>query len=211
MYGRFFVHGLRLKRPEPMSLYAVFLSLCILFGAAGGYLVAASCDPSVQTALGDYLRDYCTLLETGDPGVSILECAFLFLGPEIAVFLASFSPFGVLMVPLFAALYGFGAMYTVTCFVMTYGRQGIATAISLFSVRLVFSMPCFLALGAESWPICSRSFFLGIGRKGRHEPQVYRKRFFLVFLWCCLLLVIGMCCERLLTPRLFSAVVRGLT
>ena len=76
-------------------------------------------------------------------------------------------------------------------------------ALGLLTVRLVFTLPCFLAVAGEAWPLATELFLLAVGRGKRSAPVLYGSRYFLLFLLCVLILAAGVCCERLLTPLLF--------
>ncbi len=210
MRGRVALRRLRLKRSNSALLCLFFLSICFLSGAFAGHSYSAVCDPAAQSSLTDYLRDYCVLLDTGRVNISVWRCAVLYLGYSAAAFLVSFSPLGVILIPLLAGTLGFVTMYTTSCFVLAFGRSGIIPAVALLIIRLCFTLPCFFLLCEAAWPRSAKLALLSIGRGGRCEQFVYESRYFILFFLCVLILIVGMCCEFFLTPRLFRAAVHGL-
>ena len=210
MRRRIAVRGIRFKMPDPSVFGIIFLAFCFLAGAFGGYLCSSLCDPASRDALTEYLEDYCTLLGAGQISVPLRRCVPAYLGYTTVVFLLSFSPLGIILIPAAACVLGFRTMYTVSCFVLAFGRPGIIPALAVMVVRLAFILPCFFCLADEAWPLSARLALLSIGRGAHCEPAVYRGRYFLVFFFCVSLLFIGVCCERYLTPRLFRAAVERL-
>ena len=71
------------------------------------------------------------------------------------------------------------------------------------SVRLLFCLPCFLAVAGEAWPLSIELMLLAFGRGKRSAPVLYGSRYFLLFVLCVAVLAVGVCCERFLTPVLF--------
>ena len=76
-------------------------------------------------------------------------------------------------------------------------------ALGALAVRLVFTLPCFLALAEAAWPMSIELFLLSFGRGKRSAPVLYGSRYFLLFVLCAVILAVGVCCERLVTPLLF--------
>ena len=121
----------------------------------------------------------------------------------LLLFLLGFSSAGIALIPALTGLFGFLTMYTVSCFVRCYGRSGVLLAMGVLMVRLIFTLPCFLALAGEAWPLSIELFLLSFGRGKRSAPVLYGSRYFLLFVLCAAVLAVGVCCERFLTPVLF--------
>ena len=172
-------------------------------GALGGHLYAAGCGEASQAALGRYLNDYCGLYDAGGVAVSLGGCAAAYFGYAAALFLLGFSSVGAALIPALSGLFGFCSMYAVSCFVRCYGRAGVLLALGALAVRLVFTLPCFLALAEAAWPMSIELFLLSFGRGKRSAPVLYGSRYFLLFVLCAVILAVGVCCERLVTPLLF--------
>lgn len=203
MRGRMVLRTIRLGGWNPPALRTAALALCFLAGAAAGHLYAGACGEAAQTALRAYLTDYCSLYGAGGAAASLLSCLALYFGYAAALLLLGFSSAGVALIPALAGVFGFLSMYTVSCFVRTFGRAGVVLALGLLLVRLLFTLPCFLALAEAAWPLSIELFLLSFGRGKRSAPVQYGSRYFLLFLLCAVILAAGVCCERFLTPVLF--------
>lgn len=203
MRGRPVLRTIRLGSADPSLLRGLLLALLFLAGALAGHLYAGICGEEAQGALDQYLTDYCAVYDTGSAAASLLSCVVMYFGYGLALFLLGFSSAGVALIPALSGLFGFLTMYTVSCFVRCYGRSGVLLAMGVLLVRLVFTLPCFLALAGAAWPLSIELFTLSFGRGKRSAPVLYGSRYFLLFVLCAVILAVGVCCERLVTPLLF--------
>ena len=203
MRGRTVLRTIRLGPWDPSLLRGLLLALFFLAGALAGHLYAGTCGEEAQGALQQYLTDYCAVYDTGCAAASLLSCVVMYCGYGLALFLLGFSSAGVALIPALSGLFGFLTMYTVSCFVRCYGRSGVLLAMGVLLVRLVFTLPCFLALAGAAWPLSIELFTLSFGRGKRSAPVLYGSRYFLLFVLCAVILAAGVCCERLITPLLF--------
>lgn len=203
MRGRPVLRTIRLGSADPSLLRGLLLALLFLAGALAGHLYAGTCGEEAQGALDQYLTDYCAVYDTGSAAASLLSCVVMYFGYGLALFLLGFSSAGVALIPALSGLFGFLTMYTVSCFVRCYGRSGVLLAMGVLLVRLVFTLPCFLALAGAAWPLSIELFTLSFGRGTRSAPVLYGSRYFLLFVLCAVILAAGVCCERLITPLLF--------
>ncbi len=205
MRGRMVLRTIRLGDWDPALPQAIVLALVFLGGALGGHLYAAGCGEETWAALGQYLKDYCRLYDTGGLEASIASCVVMYFGYASLAFLLGFSAAGVALIPVLSGAFGFFTMYTVSCFVRCFGRAGAVLALGALIVRLVFTLPCFLVLAGAAWPLSMELFSLSFGGGKRSSPVLYGSRYFLLFVLCAAILVLGVFCERLLTPLLFRA------
>lgn len=203
MRGRTVLRTIRLGPWDPSLLRSLLLALFFLTGAMMGHLYAGACGEEAHTALEEYLRDYCAVYDAGGVAVSMASCIVIYFGYVLLVFLLGFSSAGVALIPALTGLFGFLSMYTVSCFIRCYGRSGVLLALGVLAVRLIFTLPCFLALAGEAWPLSIGLFSLSFGRGKRSAPVLYSGRYFILFLVCVAILTVGVCCERFLTPLLF--------
>lgn len=203
MRGRTVLRTIRLGPWDPSLLRSLLLALFFLTGAMMGHLYAGACGEEAHTALEEYLRDYCAVYDAGGVAVSMASCIAIYFGYVLLVFLLGFSSAGVALIPALTGLFGFLSMYTVSCFVRCYGRSGVLLALGVLAVRLIFTLPCFLALAGEAWPLSIELFSLSFGRGKRSAPVLYSGRYFILFVVCVAILTVGVCCERFLTPLLF--------
>lgn len=203
MRGRTVLRTIRLGPWDPSLLRSLLLALFFLSGAMLGHLYAGACGEEAQAALAQYLRDYCAVYDAGGVSVSLVSCAVIYFSYVLLAFLLGFSSAGIALIPALAGLFGFFSMYTVSCFVRCYGRGGVLLAMGVLLVRLLFTLPCFLMLAGEAWPLSIELFLLSFGRGKRSSPVLYGSRYFLLFVLCAAILAVGICCERFLTPLLF--------
>ena len=203
MRGRTVLRTIRLGPWDPSLLRSLLLALFFLTGAMMGHLYAGACGEEAHTALEEYLRDYCAVYDAGGVAASMASCIVIYFGYVLLVFLLGFSSAGVALITALTGLFGFLSMYTVSCFIRCYGRSGVLLALGVLAVRLIFTLPCFLALAGEAWPLSIGLFSLSFGRGKRSAPVLYSGRYFILFLVCVAILTVGVCCERFLTPLLF--------
>lgn len=133
----------------------------------------------------------------------MLSCAAMYFGYAALLFLMGFSAAGVALIPALSGVFGFLTMYTVSCFVRCYGRPGVLLALGALSVRLLFTLPCFLILAEAAWLPSMELFSLSFGRGKRSSPVLYGSRYFLLFVLCTVILSLGIFFERLAAPLLF--------
>jgi len=194
---------IRLNDWDGGVLRLALLAGAFLAGALAGHLFAGSCGEETWETLRRYLEDYCRLYDAGGVEVSMASCVAMYFAYAAALLLLGFSAAGVALIPAVSGAFGFFTMYTVSCFVRCYGRAGAGLALGALAVRLVFTLPCFLVLAGEAWPLSMELLSLSFGRGKRSSPVLYGSRYFLKFLLCAVILTLGVFCERLLTPLLF--------
>ena len=202
MRGRTVLRTIRLGAWDPSLLRGILLALFFLAGALVGHLYAGACGVEAQEALERYLVDYCAVYDAGGVAVSAFSCAAIYFGYVLLAFLLGFSSAGAALIPALTGVFGFFSMYTVSCFVRCFGRQGAVLAMGALLVRLLFTLPCFLALAGEAWPLSIDLLLLSFGKGRRSAPVLYGKRYFFIFLLCAVILAVGVSCELLFTPRL---------
>ncbi len=186
------------------------LALLFVLGAALGYIWALRCAEQSAPALSAYLDGYRRLLEEGRAGeISLFAAARLYLFVPVVLCLLGFLSVGVLLVPTMVAAFGFSSMFAVTCFLTLYGKDGVVLAFVAVGVRLLFQLPCILWLGAHAWAAASER----IPKRGgkRVERMVCGSEYWLRFVVCVVLLLIGVAIERSVTSAIFQGAVKALT
>lgn len=200
----------RMQSAEAPTVQMLCLSLLFLLGAAGGYAYAGYCGDHAQLMLSEYLTGYCELFQRGvESAVPLLTAVRLYYGAVVLSFLFGFTAIGTLVVPALAGAFGFTSMFAIACFVQVYGRQGAVLALGALGVRLVFTLPCFLWLGSYAWRAASS--LLPWPRGKRCAPALYDGSCFYRLFVCVVLLMIGVCFERYITPNLFHLALGVLT
>lgn len=200
------MHGRRVMKTiqrKPLSRFGadvIFLTAFFFFGSYVGFRFSVSCD---SAALAAYLRDFCSVMESGGAEHSFLRSAILYFGYVLVICLFGFSPVGLLLIPGVFAVFGFSVMYTISCFVRVFARPGIWPAAALMVPRLFFSLPVFLIIACE---VLSRTVSPVSGsspKTVRGGGTLQKKQQFLLVMFCVLFLVLGICCERVTAPWLF--------
>lgn len=181
----------------------VLLALFFLTGALLGYFYARSCHVAEPEALSLYLRDFCAAYDAGSVTVSLASCAVLYLSYTALAFLLGFASIGAALIPLLSGAFGFFTMYTISCFVLAYGRGGVLLALG--SAGSAASLLCALLFcrGGGGLAALHSSGHACSGQGKRSAPVLYGSRYFLLFVLCVVILTVGICCERFLTPLLF--------
>lgn len=194
---------------EAPTVQLLCLALLFLLGALGGYAYAGYCSDHAQLMLSEYLTDYCRLFSDGEgQAVSLLTAVRLYYSAVLAAFLFGFTAIGTLVIPAVAGTLGFTAMFAVSCFARVYGRAGVALALGALGLRLVFTLPCFLWTASYAWR--SAAALIPLPRGKRSAPALYDGgRFYRLFV-CVVLLMIGVCFERYITPQLFHLALQGI-
>ena len=141
--------------------------------------------------------------------VPLLTAVRLYYGAVLLSFLFGFTAIGTLVIPAIAGTFGFTSMFAIACFVQVYGRGGAVLALGALGVRLVFTLPCFLWLGSYAWQ--ASSSLLPWPRGKRCAPVFYDGSCFYRLFVCVVLLMIGVCFERYITPNLFHLALGVLT
>lgn len=190
--------GVRVHTPPPTLVRSIFFGIIFLMGGLLGHLWASRCSGETWDALAVYLMDFCAVYDAGDMTVSLLSCLLQYFGSTVLVFVLGFSGLGAALLPLTSMWLGFSAVYTISCLVRAFGREGILLALAVLLLRLLFTLPCFFLLAGEAWPLSLEMLSLMLGQN-KHGFSVSR-RYVLLFVYCLLALAVGVCCERFLTP-----------
>ena len=195
----------RFRTGAGQALTVQLLCLGVLFGLGmlGGYLYADYCSESSRLALSAYLTEYCALYEEGSvETASLFTAVRLYFSYTAGAFLLGFLAIGVLAVPVLTATYGFLTMFAVASFSQVYGRGGTLLALAVFGPRALFTIPCYLWVAAGAWTASAVLTTRSDGK--RCAPMVtYDSAYFYRLFLCVVVLMLGVCVERYITPALF--------
>ncbi len=200
---------IRTIQPAPVTMSMLVLAVCFFLGGIFGHLYAKNCDVSAQTAFHQYLSDYCIWFEQVGESVPLGRCMLLYFSGVCAAFLLGFSSLGIIGIPIFSVGFGFLSLYTVSCFVQSFGGEGAILAAALTATRLLFTLPCFLMMASEALLLSLRLVALAVG-KGKRLAPTNGGRYLMLFILCLICLCVGICIERIITPILFRTVVDGI-
>lgn len=203
MRKRSVLTAISLKLPGRSHVCIFVLVFSFLIGTYVGFRFSSACGVDSQTALSEYLKDFCLVMESGVPEVPHFRIIGTYFIYVLVVFVLGFSPFGVILVPVLFGLFGFGTMFTVMCFVRTFSRMGIFLAMALLLIRVIFTLVCFLLVAVEALPQSARIVLAATASGKRCDPVFRGGRYFGLFVVCVLLLFLGVLCEKVFTPVLF--------
>ena len=200
---------IRMKLPGPSELCLVLLASCFLLGGLVALVCAKRCGAETISLLSGFLREYCSGYDPESVLFSIGHLVVLYFGSIILAFLFGFSSFGCVLIPLLSGVLGFSFFFSASCFVRALGTDGILAAAALFSVRLLFTLPCFFAVAGFSMRFSTRLAAILFGKPESTERIYYPKKYFLIFVLSLVWLCVGVFCERIVTPQLFCESIKG--
>ena len=179
----------------------LFLALFFLIGVILGQVLAAQLPTSIGIELDRYLRHFLVLEELISTQTVFASLA-LYLRYPLLAFLLGFTAVGVLLLPCTAAAFGFFLSFSVSCFTVAFGNDGILVALAVSGIRCGITLPCFLALGASSWKTSAGLANLSFGKGRRLTPVMYGRVCWVRFAVCTAALVLGMCVDLFVSPWL---------
>lgn len=192
-----------IKPAERSFCYVVILAAFFLGGSFAGVQFFEYSVENSQIDIAGYLLDFCEIARSVPTEGSIFRTISSFFFYPAVVFLSGLSPLGIILIPVFAFSFGFGTIFTVQCFLSAFSRVGIVPVFALLSVRLTVTLVCFLCLAVEALPQSWRIAQVTI-RSGKHSESVcHGRRLAVLALLCSIVLALGVCWERFLTPVLF--------
>lgn len=177
--------------------------ICILLGVAAGCVFTANSENgAIEGIIGEDIR---ALSESGTGDYSFLKTFFNLIKYPAASFFLAYSAFGIICIPLLSFFRGFVLSVSISSIISTFGKKGILTALSMFGIQTVISIPCLILITALSFD-CSKLFaFAVLAPRG----QVLAKKpnllyFSLFFVFCVILLLLAAVMDTALTPSLLS-------
>ena len=143
-----------------------------------------------------------------DVAASVFSVLGVYMRYPAAVFCFGLSAAGILLVPLAILLQGFGVAFSLACFVMALGSNGLLLALIAFGLRAMLVLPVTLFLSMDSLRSSLRILQNGkkvSGTKHHLDNGSYARLFL-----CLLLLLIGSAAELLIIPGLLKLVLARL-
>lgn len=183
-----------------VSLRSLVLALFLLLGVLAGYAASGLFAPD-----GEQLRAYfhaCVsrITESSFCAETAVRTLLCYFRGSVAAFLLGFSAIGVVCLPLLLAAQGFVLSFSLFSFAEAMGQSGFLLLFVLFTIRLLFVLPCTFMLGVAAmerlWSLAS----LMDGKRIRAVPLgLYR------FAACCVCLLLGCALELWLVPIILRA------
>jgi len=192
-----------IKSVDRSFLILGILTTFFLGGSFYGFRFSEFCTTNPQTDIAEYLIDFCIIAKSAPLNTSFFRTLVLFFSYPLAVVLAGISPLGVVLIPVLSFCLGFGTLFTIQCFLYTFSRAGIYPVLALLSIRLIIILFCFLFLAVEMLPQAWRIAQVTIRNRKFCESVYHGRRVAVLTLFCSVLLISGVCCEKLLIPTLF--------
>lgn len=193
------------RKPHPATADAIpprslLLALFLSLGVLSGYAVSARCGVG-NDELRAYFDGCAARAAASAPDLeTALRTAVCYFRASVAAFLLGFSPLGVVCLPLLLAAQGFVLSFSLFSFAEALGHSGFPLLAALFSLRLLFVLPCTFLLGSASM---ERAWSLSSLLRGKRVRPVsaglYR------FAVCCACLLLGCVLELWLVPLLLQA------
>ena len=199
--------GRLIRIPKPLGAFrAGLLLLCAFFlmGLLLGRAAHSAITPQDDQRLYEYIVRYAQLsVQPSDMIASLSSVLAVYLRYPLLAFLLGFAAVGVVLIPSLCLIQGFFLSFSVSCFVSALGRSGIILALSAFGVRCLFTLPCTLFLAAWSFKMAVQ--LLQRWRTGhKRDRALYDSAYFLRFLVCLLVLLLGVAAELSLVPKLMQ-------
>ncbi len=189
--------------PGTISINLAIMVVALILGIASGCIFAAKADSDVLTNL---IGSDITIISQNESSDYSLFKTFFNLAkyPVLSLFL-SFSAFGVILIPLVVFTKGFLLSLSVSSVISVLGKKGIFTALSMFGVQSLVSIPCLLLLTAVGFEF-SKPFALLAGPSKGQIPQKRIKTGSTLILFSFLLILVFLAAivDTFLTPILVS-------
>ncbi len=187
--------------------FVAMMSACMLVGIAVGCVCAAHAEGTVLSGLIG--EDLLAFSSDGTWQYSFSKTFFNLIKYPTAVFLLSFTAFGVVVIPALMFLKGFVLSLSVSSVLSSLGKRGIITAFSVFGVQSAVSIPCLILLAALAFEISKVFACVLVPQKRRLNGKKPSFIYFLVFfVFCCILLFLTASLDSVLTPKLLSLSLR---
>ena len=193
-------------RPAPLPCL-LFLALLFFGGVLLGQVLAGRVPDATGDELGRYLTDYFRLGGgIGHAAGAIPSTAIIYFRYPLLAFLLGFTSLGILLLPCVTVAYGFFLSFSVCCFTAAFGVDGILLAFAVFGLRCMLTLPCYLLLAVSSWGSSAALAKLSFGRGKRVVPVIYGRDCWIRFIGAVIVLLVGICVDLFLSPRLLQAV-----
>lgn len=179
------------------ALLAIFFAGGILLGQA----LAGQVPESTGAELRRYLMDFLQLEDSvSENARAAVSAAVIYFRYPMAAFLLAFTAVGAVLLPCVTVLYGCLLSFSVSCFTAAFGAEGTALALAVLGPRCLVSMPCYFLLASPAWGMSAAR--LPIGRGRRTAPVTCGREWWRLCGAVSLVLLVGVCVELVLTPRL---------
>lgn len=177
---------------ELLPLRMLLLSLFLAAGVLLGYVFSGRLTSESLAQLLDY-RDVFLLRTDDQPlaAMTAVRTLLCYFRAPLFAFLLGFASIGIALLPLLFAAQGFVLSFSLCAFSAALGKELFGTLFVLFGVRLLFVLPCTLALGSAALEKSRSLALLTLGGGKRVGPVVYGAAYWYRFFLCCVCLLTG--------------------
>lgn len=181
----------------------VIMSVCLLFGIVLGCATSVRAESSFSP-----FAEYTALSDGVSVNYSFSKVYLNMVKYPLIVFILGFTAFGQLAIPLVVAVKGFFISFSVSLIMRGAGLHGLLSAMSVFGVQALLSIPCLLILAGVAFRF-SKLFALRIQSQpsGIQPPSVRPGVYFSIFGIFLLLCLIFSLIDTIITPRLVSLII----
>ena len=159
-----------------------------------------------QDELASYVVGYARST-AGQQPVPLIGVVFSYFRFAFILVLTGMAACGVWLIPALMVGQGFLLAFSVRCFAVAMGRNGVLLALSAFGIRCLFILPCCFYLATLSWANAARLRQSGrkIGGKTEERAGLFP------LLFCAVVLAIGCIVELSIVPKLLSLALDRIT
>ena len=207
MIGSARARKLRYVTVDLVPLRSLMLALFLAFGIICGHVFSEIAASGVAEKLRQYVNGYIDLSAQADLDyAAVLRTIICFYRAPIAVFFFGFSAFGVIGVPVLLFAHGFLTSFSVSAFAEAMGRESFVLLVILFSIRLVFVLPCTFSLAVAAFDKSKILALLLSGGGKRTKTASSGSGYWYRFAVCLAILFLGCILELWLVPVLLSSI-----
>lgn len=174
----------------------LLLASFFVAGVIAGQVLSARVSAEVCGELRRYLVDFLRVEENRTLS-ALLAAAVVYVRYPLAAVLLSYTAAGIVLLPCAAAVMGALLSFSVCCFVLCFGGEGVLLALAVLGLRCLVTLPCFFMLAADGWSASAALAGLSFGRGRRAAGKISWPRLSGVTA----VLAAGMCVEWIVLPR----------
>lgn len=189
----------------------LLLALFFLGGIILGQVLASRVPDATGEELGRYLAEYVHLEDREKWTAKMaLSTAILYFRYPLLAFLLGFASVGVALLPLTTAAFGFFLSFSVCCFTVAFGADGIVLALAVFGLRCAITLPCYFLLAVPSWRTSAALASLSLGQGRRCAPIGYGRSWWLRLAVVSAVLTAGICLDLMCGAQLLQLTLKRL-
>ncbi|WP_409968694.1 hypothetical protein RFF05_01635 [Bengtsoniella intestinalis] len=179
-----------------------------MIGIGLGLALTGFVDQGTAQEISQYLQGYLSMPQTTSLALMLLMLR-LYMVPILVAFFLGFVSIGVVLLPLWTALYAGILSFCVSLFVASFGEQGLLVAGALLGIRALIGIPCYLWIALQAHDATRRLAQICLGVK-KGKGLGYDSGAYWSFALCVVILLLGVCVDSFVTPKLLSLTLSSL-